>query len=84
MASRFAKIVSRNVATNYAEDDVMTSQQFADRLLAEWQTLWPLPPAERIARIEEIRRSMPRASNDDDTPEQSIVRREFEKDSSHV
>ena len=63
----------------------MTSQQLADRLLAEWQTLWPLPAAERIARIEEIRRSMPMASNDDDTPEQSIVRREFEKeDEKHV
>jgi hypothetical protein len=61
----------------------MTSQQLADRLLAEWQTLWPLPPVERIARIEEIRRSMPRASNDDDTPEQSAVRREIEEDT-HV
>jgi hypothetical protein len=33
----------------------MTSQQFADVLLAHWQNLWPLPPAERIKRIEELR-----------------------------
>jgi hypothetical protein len=33
----------------------MSSQQLADILLAQWQLLWPLPPAERIKRIEEIR-----------------------------
>ena len=32
----------------------MTSQQLADILLAQWQLLWPLPPAERIKVIEEI------------------------------
>jgi len=34
----------------------MTSQQLADVLLAQWQLLWPLPPAERIKRIDEIRK----------------------------
>lgn len=33
----------------------MTSQQVADQLLAHWQLLWPLPAAERIKRIDEIR-----------------------------
>jgi hypothetical protein len=33
----------------------MTSQQVADQLLAQWQLLWPLPAAERIKRIDEIR-----------------------------
>ena len=33
----------------------MSSQQLADILLAQWQLLWPLPPAERIKRIDEIR-----------------------------
>jgi hypothetical protein len=33
----------------------MTRQQHADLLLAQWQLLWPLPAAERIRRIEEIR-----------------------------
>lgn len=33
----------------------MSSQQLADILLAHWQLLWPLPPAERIKRIDEIR-----------------------------
>ncbi|HMI55181.1 MAG TPA: hypothetical protein VK494_03240 [Gemmatimonadaceae bacterium] len=33
----------------------MTSQQFADALLQHWQLLWPLPAAERIKRIDEIR-----------------------------
>jgi hypothetical protein len=33
----------------------MTSQQFGDVLLAHWQLLWPLPAAERIKRIDEIR-----------------------------
>lgn len=32
-----------------------TSQQLADVLLHHWQNLWPLPPAERIKRIDEIR-----------------------------
>jgi hypothetical protein len=34
----------------------MSSQQLADILLAQWQLLWPLPPAERIKRIDEIER----------------------------
>jgi hypothetical protein len=33
----------------------MTSQQFADELLHHWQLLWPLPAAERIKRIDEIK-----------------------------
>jgi hypothetical protein len=33
----------------------MSSQQLADILLAQWQLLWPLPPAERIKKIDEIR-----------------------------
>jgi hypothetical protein len=33
----------------------MTSQQFADVLLHHWWNLWPLPAAERIKRIDEIR-----------------------------
>lgn len=33
----------------------MTKQQEADLLLAQWQLLWPLPAAERIKRIDEIR-----------------------------
>lgn len=33
----------------------MSSQQLADILLAQWQLLWPLPPAERIKRIDEVR-----------------------------
>jgi hypothetical protein len=33
----------------------MTSQQLADELLAHWRNLWPLPAAERIKRIDEIR-----------------------------
>ena len=33
----------------------MTNQQFADVLLHHWQLLWPLPPAERIKRIDQIR-----------------------------
>jgi hypothetical protein len=33
----------------------MSSQQLADILLSQWQLLWPLPPAERIKRIDEIR-----------------------------
>ena len=33
----------------------MTTQQFADELLRHWQLLWPLPAAERIKRIDEIR-----------------------------
>ena len=32
----------------------MTSQQLADLLLAQWRLLWPLSPAERMERIEEI------------------------------
>lgn len=36
----------------------MTSQQLADQLLAQWQLLWPLPAAERIKRIDEIRADM--------------------------
>jgi hypothetical protein len=33
----------------------MSSQQLADVLLHHWQLLWPLPPAERIRRIDAIR-----------------------------
>ena len=33
----------------------MSSQQLADILLAQWQLLWPLPPAERIKKIDQIR-----------------------------
>ena len=33
-----------------------TSQQLADVLLHHWQNLWPLPPAERMKRIDEIRK----------------------------
>lgn len=33
----------------------MTNQQLADVLLHHWQNLWPLPPAERIKRIDEIK-----------------------------
>jgi hypothetical protein len=33
----------------------MSSQQLADILLAQWQLLWPLPPAERIKKIDELR-----------------------------
>lgn len=36
----------------------MTRQQFADVLLAHWQLLWPLAPAERIKRIAEIEADM--------------------------
>lgn len=38
--------------------DSMTSQQFADELLAHWRLLWPLPAAERIKRIDELRLDM--------------------------
>jgi len=33
----------------------LSSQQLADILLAHWQLLWRLPPAERIKMIDEIR-----------------------------
>jgi hypothetical protein len=33
----------------------MNSQQLGDELLRHWQLLWPLPAAERIKRIDEIR-----------------------------
>ena len=33
----------------------MTSQQLGDELLRHWQLLWPLPAAERIKRIDEVR-----------------------------
>jgi len=36
----------------------MTRQQFADVLLAHWQLLWPLPPAERSERIAQIEADM--------------------------
>jgi len=36
----------------------MTNQQVADQLLAQWQLLWPLPAAERIKRIDEIREDL--------------------------
>jgi hypothetical protein len=35
---------------------VMSSQQRADVLLAHWRNLWPLAPAERMKRIDEIER----------------------------
>ena len=34
---------------------LMTSQQLADELLMHWRLLWPLAPAERIKRIDEIK-----------------------------
>lgn len=33
----------------------LSPQQLADILLAQWQLLWPLPAAERLKRIDEIR-----------------------------
>jgi hypothetical protein len=36
----------------------MTSQQLGDELLRHWQLLWPLPAAERIKRIDEIRQDL--------------------------
>lgn len=33
----------------------MSSQQLADILLAQWQLLWPLSPADRMKRIDEVR-----------------------------
>lgn len=33
----------------------LSSQQHADLLLAQWQALWAMPPAERIKRIDEIK-----------------------------
>lgn len=32
----------------------MTSQQLADELLVHWRLLWPLSPAERMDRINQI------------------------------
>jgi hypothetical protein len=32
----------------------MTSQDLADQLLAQWQLLWPLKPADRMKLIAEI------------------------------
>jgi hypothetical protein len=32
----------------------MTNQEFADALLAHWRLLWPLSPAERMERINQI------------------------------
>jgi hypothetical protein len=32
----------------------MTSQQLADELLTHWRLLWPLSPAERMERINQI------------------------------
>jgi hypothetical protein len=34
---------------------VMTNQEFANVLLSHWQNLWPLPAAERIKIIDELR-----------------------------
>lgn len=34
---------------------MQTSQQYADELLHHWQLLWPLPAAERIKRIDDIK-----------------------------
>ena len=36
----------------------MTNQQIADELLRQWQALWPLSPAERMQRIDLIRREL--------------------------
>lgn len=33
----------------------MTSQQLANELLHHWQLLWPLPAAERVKRIDDIK-----------------------------
>ena len=53
----------------------MTSQQQADLLLACWQAMPETPPAERMSRIDFIRRSMPRPeANDNDTREQAAAR----------
>jgi hypothetical protein len=35
--------------------NAMSSQEFADVLLSHWQNLWPLPAAERIKLIDELR-----------------------------
>lgn len=43
-------------------DGVMSSQQLADILLSQWQELWPMPPAERIKRIDDLRAVMERES----------------------
>ena len=32
----------------------MTRQQEADEILAAWQALWPLSPAERLERIDHM------------------------------
>ena len=32
----------------------LSSQQFADELLQHWRLLWPLAPADRAKRIDEI------------------------------
>lgn len=34
---------------------MVTPQQRADELLRHWQDLWPLPAAERMKRIDDIR-----------------------------
>lgn len=36
----------------------MTSQQLADELLTHWRLLWPLPPAERMERIDQIAKDL--------------------------
>jgi len=36
----------------------MTNQQLADELLRNWQALWFLPPAERMQRIDAIRKDL--------------------------
>jgi hypothetical protein len=52
----------------------MTSQQQADLLLACWQSMPKTPPAERLDRIDFIRRSMGRIeANDNDYPSQRAV-----------
>ncbi|MET4210491.1 hypothetical protein [Bradyrhizobium sp. LA2.1] len=33
----------------------MTSQEFANVLLSHWQNLWPLPAAERIKVIDDLK-----------------------------
>ena len=36
----------------------LSDQQIADELLRQWQALWPLSPAERMQRIDLIRREL--------------------------
>jgi hypothetical protein len=42
----------------------VTAQQKADLLLAAWQRLSPMPPSERLRRIDELRLSLPRPDDE--------------------